>query len=591
MNEDEKLNKIEEEEEEFSLSEDIALSTRQHTSTESVVEKKKKKFKPGKFISKHLKLKKDEKKVESGDTSETRSEDSTKSPKLGTLKRSIAKRFSRKKKFQVSPLDSGESSQQEEPLNNEIDLAKEIEKLSKSYPNISISDQSENVEEKKINENLLEQAKSIQTIDIKESSPNIQQASSPKSENKKVQLQITISGKKIEKVQTTGTETMSTETIVSSKATDKASSPLQYYKSQTDIILPSVNTAVRVNKIREQFFNVMVSQSSNDSTNKDNTNVYMQHQTKSISNDALSQSVSRSTIIQTTSEGSKEKELSEELIKSSVNSIISSANDLNKLDEKIQFPQNLPELKIVEEADHLDKAFADKSETIVDKKEEKSEAITEDILDKSDKITDDKVIKDIEVVSGSEDVLSDEMKKSKIPINRRKSSSESSPANEKDLSQPTVHTQEAHKPYHLNLSPATSTDELKTTFEVKSEEIKFEVGTAVRPQKIFSSNSTAITPIIITEIESETSNNQDDEFHSPKSEANASIEKRDSKTRRKIAYIPQLTVYTPEEQELLKSNIIANSDSFDIPSLPPDTSMFPVFDDSLVRFSAEFVLK
>lgn len=591
MNEDEKLNKIEEEEEEFSLSEDIALSTRQHTSSESVVEKKKRKFKPGKFISKHLKLKKDEKKVESGDTSETRSEDSTKSPKLGTLKRSIAKRFSRKKKFQVSPLDSGESSQQEEPLNNEIDLAKEIEKLSKSYPNISISDQSENVEEKKINENSLEQAKSIQTIDIKESSPNIQQASSPKSENKKVQLQITISGKKIEKVQTTGTETMSTETIVSSKATDKASSPLQYYKSQTDIILPSVNTAVRVNKIREQFFNVMVSQSSNDSTNKDNTNVYMQHQTKSISNDALSQSVSRSTIIQTTSEGSKEKELSEELIKSSVNSIISSANDLSKLDEKIQFPQNLPELKIVEEADHLDKAIADKSETIIDKKEEKSEAITEDILDKSDKITEVEVIKDIEEVSGSEEVFSDEMKKSKIPINRRKSSSESSPANEKDLSQPTVHTQEAHKPYHLNLSPATSTDELKTTFEVKSEEIKFEVGTAVRPQKIFSSNSTAITPIIITEIESETSNIQDDEFHSPKSEANASIEKRDSKTRRKIAYIPQLTVYTPEEQELLKSNIIANSDSFDIPSLPPDTSMFPVFDDSLVRFSAEFVLK
>jgi len=542
MNEDEKLKKIEEEEEEeFSLSEDIVLSTRQHTSSESsrVAEKKKRKFKPGKFISKHLKIKKDEKKANSGDTSETRSEDS---PKLGVLKRSIAKRFSRKKKSQVSPMDSGESSQHDEPLNNEIDLAKEIEKLAKRYPNISISDQSGNVEEKKINEDSLELKKSIQTVDNVESSPNVERIS-PMSENKKVQLQITISGKKIEKVQTTGSETMSTETIVSSKATDKASSPLQYYKSQTDIILPSVNTAVRVNKIREEFFNVMVSQSS-----KDNANVYMQHQTKSISNDALSQSVSRSALKQTTSEGFKEKESTTEL----KNTIV--PIDLSKLDEKIEFPQNLPELKIVEESDQKEK-----------------ETVTDEIQGKSD--------------YSSDKVLSDEMKSSKIPVNRRRSSSENNIADEKDSTKPTVRTQEAHKPYHLNLSASPSVDEMKTTFEVKSEEIKFEVGTAVRPQKILSVNSTAITPIIIAEMESESSNVQDDEFHSPKSEANASLEKRDSRTRRKIAYIPQLTVYTPEEQELLKSNIIANSESFDIPSLPPDSSMFPVFDDSLVRFS------
>ncbi|CAG9799594.1 unnamed protein product [Chironomus riparius] len=571
MNVDEKLNKIEEEEEEeFSLSEDIALSTRQHTSSESsriVEEKKKRKFKPAKFISKHLKIKKDDKKVDSGDTSETRSEDSTKSPKLGILKRSIAKRFSRKKKFQVSPMDSGESSQPDEPLNNEIDLAKEIEKLSKSYPNISISDQSENIEEKKINEDSLELKKSIQTIDNKESSPKLEQISSPMSENKKVQLQITISGKKIEKVQTTRTETMSTETIVSSKATDKASSPLQYYKSQTDIILPSVNTAVRVNKIREQFFNVMVSQSSN-STNKDNENVYMQHQTKSISSDALSQSVSRSTLIQTTSEGFEGNELSEELIKSSVNSIISSAKDLSKLDEKIEFPQNLPELKIFEETDRKENDIENKVEADID-----------EIQGKSEKVPELTEIKDIEL-GPSEQVISDEMKKSKIPVNRLRSSSENNI--EKDLSQSTVHTQEAHKPYHLNLTSSPSVDELKTTFEVKSEEIKFEVGTAVRPPKILSANSTSISPIIITEMESESSNVQDDEFHSPKSETNASLEKHDSRTRRKIAYIPQLTVYTPEEQELLKSNIIANSESFDLPSLPPDTSMFPVFDDSLL---------
>ncbi|XP_070494334.1 enolase-phosphatase E1-like [Chironomus tepperi] len=408
MNEDEKLNKIEEEEEEdFSLSEDIVLSTRQHTSSESsrVGEKKKRKFKPGKFISKHLKIKKDEKKFDSGDTSETRSEDSLKSPKLGALRKSIAKKFSRKKKSQVSPLDSGESSQLDEPLNNEIDLAKEIEKLSKSYPNITISDQSETVEEKKINEDALELTKSIQTIDNKESSPIVQQASSPMLPNKKVQLQITISGKKIEKVQTTGTETMSTETIVSSKATDKASSPLQYYKSQTDIILPSVNTAVRVNKIREQFFNVMVSQNSN-STNKDIADEYMQHHTKSISSDALSQSVSRSTITQTTSQGSEENKLSQELIKSSVNSIISSANDLTKLDEKIEFPQNFPELKIVEESDQKEKEIAYKSVSIVGEIRKKFEPVTEvkNLADKSEIVVDETQKESEAVIDKKEDI-------------------------------------------------------------------------------------------------------------------------------------------------------------------------------------------
>lgn len=570
MNEDEKLNKIEEEdeEEEFSLSEDIVLSTgRQHTSSESskTGEKKKKKFKPGKFISKHLKIKRDEKKLDSGgENSETRSEDSsTKSPKLGILKRNIAKRFSRKKKYQISPLEGGDGAQHNEPLNNERDL-KEIEKLSKSISNVG-----NNLSEGVINEDSAGLTKSMQP----ESPLNTTERKSSFTENKKVQLQITISGKKIEKVQTnSANEIVSTETIVSSTEIDKASSPSRLYdeKSQSDIILPSVSTAIQVNKIREEFFNGMMSRNNN---NNDNAKIqYMQHHTKSISSDAIAQSVSRSTIKQTVnSEGYKvgndkvvsksEKEIEKySLITSSLNSIISSAKELENIDalddNKIEFPKNLPELKIVEESD-VDGIKEDiKIQEIVLKVEEKVESNEQEEAAASD----------------------DEMRKSKIPVNVQRASSESA-TSEKDFS--TVRTQEAHKPYHVNLSSSASIDELK----IESEEIKFEVGTAVRPPKILSAlnNNRNTTEIIITEIENESSSVQDDVFHSPKNDSNVAVQKRDSKTRRKIAYIPQLTIYTPEEQELLKSNIIANSESFDTPSLPLDSSMFPIFDDSMVR--------
>ena len=139
--------------------------------------------------------------------------------------------------------------------------------------------------------------------------------------------------------------------------------------------------------------------------------------------------------------------------------------------------------------------------------------------------------------------------KSKIPVSTKKS----------------VHTQEGHQ---SNFSSPTDVPE-----------IKFEVGNPVRPLRI-TQGSNNFTPIIVSSPDS-----MEEIFHSPKSDGSSMMsEKLNLSTRRKIAYIPQMTIYTHEEQELLRSNIIANnSDSFDIPSMPLDSSIFPRFDDYSVR--------
>jgi hypothetical protein len=152
-----------------------------------------------------------------------------------------------------------------------------------------------------------------------------------------------------------------------------------------------------------------------------------------------------------------------------------------------------------------------------------------------------------------------------------------------------VHTQEARRPSQVNLSSSSET--IVENPELKPTEIKFELGTPVRPLRVIQATNN-FSPLIITETEPPSSNlpqndSSDDIYHSPKSDASSSMgDKLNSSTRRKIAYIPQLTIYSPEEQELLKSNIIANSDSFDIPSSMPsmtDSSIFPQFDEP-VRF-------
>lgn len=220
------------------------------------------------------------------------------------------------------------------------------------------------------------------------------------------------------------------------------------------------------------------------------------------------------------------------------------------------------------------------------------ESATQSVEDKFEQIlaeSQSEVVKISQILASStplkaaDDQESDDMKKnarkSKIPVERRRLSASSGSAEKEATS--TVRTQEAYKPYHLNLS-SSSSEELK---ELKADEIKFEVGTPVRPQRtspaVSSQNLAMIAPLATPEspsVDDKTQESIDEIFHSP--EISLPLES----TRRKIAFVPQLTIYTPEEQELLKSNFQANaSDSVDVPSLPPDSSMFPVFDDSVVR--------
>lgn len=547
---------------EFLLSEDLLLLTT-NTSNESSKdkEKKKRKFKPGKFISKHLKIKRaiDIEKLKSNGNSEVNDGAQSKfqstegqkmnSPKLDSLRRTFAKRFSRKK---VSPLESNENvSKNEKPLNNERVL-KEIAEISKSDPNISNTNSIETiVQHNQINEF----SKSMQTVDKKfVISKNSASTASSFSQNKKVQLKITISGKKVEKVNTSASEikTVTTKTIVDENEIDKASA-LQN-KSRTDIILPTTSTTVRISTSRDDFLNVMVP------SRNANLHVQQQHQTeaKSSSCNVLSQSVPRTTAVKSGDQqiiSTSEKEIEKYLVlTSSLNSIISAAKDLDNLNStQLKSTENFTELKIYENPIEVH----DQKSNIEKKKQ-----------------------------------MSENMKQSKIPVNKRRSVSSDILA-EKDNNPSTVHTQEAHQPYHLNLRTSASTEELTynastvtmpSSSELKVETIEFELGTPVRPF-ILSSASSNITAPIITET---ATSPESEEFYSPMSDPCVTTQKRDSTTRRKIAYIPQLTIYTQEEQELLKSNIIANSESFDTVSLPPDSSIFPMFDENIsVRLKLE----
>jgi hypothetical protein len=190
-------------------------------------------------------------------------------------------------------------------------------------------------------------------------------------------------------------------------------------------------------------------------------------------------------------------------------------------------------------------------------------------------------VEEEETTLESSAIESDEMnkqeKQKKIRIEQRRHSASS---NKEGTS--TVHTQEARKPYHLNLSSSSSSE--TSSKELKTNEIVFEVGTPVRPLRTSpASTSIALAPLAAPETPSVDliqPESLDESFHSPKSEKSFPLEA----TRRRIAYVPQLTIYTAEEQELLKSNFQANaSESFDLSSMPPDSSMFPVFDDSVVR--------
>lgn len=496
----------------LSLSDGSIVDKESPVTSPSGTLKKPRKFKPRKFIAK-LTKKKSEKSEESEGEKAEKSSIASKlsSPKLQRF--NIMKRFSGRRSYQVTPVT-------DESAETSTDLKKRRA--------LSVSG---------------DEAEEDFTAVEEPPPPPSQPKESVTLESKKVQLKITISGKKVEK---SGTPSP----IATDKASPETTEP--FLRRRADIILPASSTQLRLSASRDHFFSEMVSHTDNAG---------VERAAKPISDSTFAAVVKDGLSVQSTrAEGSNEVE-KYLVLTSSLNSIISAAKELDDLSSKVEnlkLPElsEISDLKIEEEPGSVDIA---EGPAIVGFQ-------PKDTLASStpNKPEDEEDMKKLN-------------RKSKIPRDVRRKSA-SSEGSEKEA---TVHTQEPQKPYNVNVSSSSSEEFKSPTGELKPEEIKFEVGTPVRPQR--TSSATGPAPLAIPETPNNTDaleDSVDDVFHSPKSESSLNA----TSMRRKIAYVPQLSIYTAEEQEILKSNFKANAtESFDSSSLPPDSSVFPVFDESAVR--------
>lgn len=537
-------------------------------SSEAGTLKKPRKFKPRKFLAKQFKRKKSEKSKDEQDQNTAESEQETsrkasvvsklseklQSPKLQRF--NLMKRFSGRKSYQVTPLT-------DDAADDETGTSSNMKKLR----GLSVSDSSVKQEDAQSEELLAFEDKDFSAVEEPAARETVTL------ESKKVQLKITISGKKVEK---SGSPSPSATDKASPNEAQLTSEP--FLRRRTDIILPSSTTQLRLSANRDQFFSEMISHTDNASAEQAAKPISDLPPTSfaAVVKDGLS--------VQTTrAEGSNEVE-KYLVLTSSLNSIISAAKELDDLSSKVEnlkFPESV-DLKIregQEESTTTTTASEVKVETV-----ERSEDIAEgpEVVAFVPKLNttnlSDALASSTPIRAGDEEAEEEMRKsnrKSKIPRDNRRKSSDGS---EKEA---TVHTQEPQKPYNVNISSSSSEEFKSPTGELKPDEIKFEVGTPVRPLR--TSSASGLAPIAIPEIPVNSdvlADSVDDIFHSPKSESSLNS----TSFRRKIAYVPQLSIYTAEEQEILKNNFKANAaDSFDSTSLPPDSSVFPTFDDSAVR--------
>lgn len=518
-------------------------------SSEAGTLKKPKKFRPKKFLAKRFSRKKSEK---SGDEQEGNSESadarssSSKlsdklSPKLQRF--NFVKRFTGTRKYKVNPNPNGDDIGDGSKTN-----LQKLGSLSASEP--SVKSHEDEIEEDVTSEPSTEMLsfdegeKFISEVEIPieehHAAPSTSASVTKETvtlESKKVQLKITISGRKVEQ-----------RGSPSPSASDKASQPThsQHEQTRDDIELPSTSQ-VRLNERRDQFFRSMV-------PTKPITTTYDPTSFAAVVKEGLPVQSERP-------EGVNEVE-KYLVLTSSLNTIISAAKDLDDLSTTPTTVEKFSELQILEEPEEN---LADEPRIV--EVTRKSLVLAQSTPNKADS-------GDAEILDTSEIVEedSDEMRKhrkSRIPIERRRHSQETAVTT-------SIRTQEAAKPYHVNLSTTTPEE------SPSKNEIKFEIGTPVRPSRTSPATSTlALAPLADLEpLRVDTSlDSSIEEFHSPISESLPT-----ETSRRRIRYVPQLTTYTAEEQEMLRSNIAANTlDSVDLNSAPNDSSMFPVFDDSLVR--------
>lgn len=212
-------------------------------SSEAGTLKKPRKFKPRKFLAKRFKSKKSDDQEQNTAESGTAEQETTKktmaaklseklsSPKLQRF--NFVKRFSGKKSYKVSPFTG---SLDDDGLVDETKSnLRKLESLSVSESSV-LEDVKNEIgdNESEPSTEIMKFEKESETLDV----PATTSTSSKETvtlESKKVQLKITISGKKVERVG-------------AASAVDKASPPTQMPielpRTSTDIILPSTSTQV-----------------------------------------------------------------------------------------------------------------------------------------------------------------------------------------------------------------------------------------------------------------------------------------------------------------------------------------------------------
>lgn len=470
---------------------------------------------------------------------------SPESSEAGTLKKSkkfkpkkfLAKTFGSKKNVDVEPVEPLNNAKDAGLVNQETEnepvvkpsekskgfknsfLKKLTVKKGKVGPSESLESNMEDIEKSNIKKE--EDSSMSQTSLVDMEDPEVVEV--PKSpvtlESRQVQLKITMTAKKLEKKRERDA-TMTLPTIESNIVT-KASSP-----QTNDIELPSTS---KLNGTREAFYNLPIEANEKSSSEMEN------------------KPIKPEVVVSEQLNGKESDENPSEIEKyliltSSLNTIISAAKDLDdlqaakaqNLSKDIKFPENLTELKISE--DSLEK-------TVEETNEENSESMKKHV------------------------------------VSYKKSSEDGKESDGKETA--TVHTQQAHKPQQLTLSSSSSEESKSKSPEtpaasgLKTDEIKFDIGTPVRPFK--TSNGALPSP----SVDSAAGDSVDQVYYSPNSDISDLTDKQENSKRKIVPFVPQLTIYTPEEQELLRKNVEANIDS--LSSQMPDSSLYSNIDDTLVR--------
>lgn len=560
--------------------EDDLQSASSPGSSEAGTLKKPKKFRPKKFIQKRLGISgkgsksseelsptlADNKDQESSleKSASFRSEKSVlKSPKFNFVRKIRGKKSNKFSPGQDESSEVSDSNITLTKIENISSSAEEVEQSQKS--DISSSDMEKNFSG--FSEKLydIKEDNLVKEKELTQSTSLLQQQQEPVTlESKKVQLKITISGKKIERV-----DKASSHTSTSSETTTM--------KMNESITLPRLLSSIN-NPERDRSIDLSQQNEENPITKEGKTSGNLP---------LTFAAVVREEEVNTTSTkgGPGTKEIEKYLVlTSSLNSIISAAKELDELNQKPTFDTDLNFIKL----DKIEDAQTTRDElTAVDYEKEFEKIVNseqlEKVLEEETEVEEKvelRIVEEIETLKPSDEIEKEQTKqkieeKVKSPIDEAFTNFLQEQIHSEIVSSTPVNMETRDKSLiPVDRKKIVGSDENLSPNRV---EVKFEVGTPVRPQRTSPAASTSIAPIAFVESleNSPDIDSNDDVFHSPKSDRSS----RSDSFRRKIPYIPELSNYTPDEQELLRSSVFANVSD----SLPPDSSIFPIFDDSAVR--------